>query len=184
VGRIAQVPPRHAALKFEGRAYYDYARSGVDIPRPAREIEIAAIELVDWSAPDAIVRVDCGKGTYVRVLAEDVAAALGTVAHLAALRRTAVGSFRVERACTLEQLEALDAAARDARLLSADASLADMPRLDVEPDVARALREGRMPRVRARAAGRFRAYADDAFVGVVESDAVALRAVRLARVDE
>ncbi|MGZ9028907.1 MAG: tRNA pseudouridine(55) synthase TruB, partial [Telluria sp.] len=53
VGTISQVPPRYAALKYEGRAYYDYARAGVDIPRAAREIEIDALELLDWSAPDA-----------------------------------------------------------------------------------------------------------------------------------
>jgi len=183
VGTIAQVPPRHAALKYRGRAYYDYARAGVEIPRAAREVEIVALELVGWSPPDAIVRVACGKGMYVRVLAEDVAAALGTCAHLAALRRTAAGPFDIERSHALAELEAMDIAARDACLLAPDAPLADLPRLDVDADVARALRQGRTPRS-TRAAGRFRAYSAGGFVGVVESDAQTLRAVRLARTDE
>ncbi len=94
-GRILQVPPRHAALKLGGRAYYDYARAGVEIPRVAREVDIGALELVDWSPPQATLRVECGKGTYIRVLAEDLGVALGSCAHLAG-----AAPDRVRRVCT------------------------------------------------------------------------------------
>lgn len=183
VGTIAQVPPRHAALKYRGRAYYDYARKGVDIPREARDVDIESLELLDWSAPDATVRVVCGKGTYVRVLAEDLGKALASCAHLTALRRTRVGPFDVAHSHTLADLEAMDEATREACLLAPDAAIAYLPRLDLDADAASALREGRMPRT-THDAGRFRAYAGDGFVGVVDSDAQSLRAVRLARTDE
>src|SRR4029453_12101780 len=96
VGRIRQIPPSYAALKHEGRAYYSYARAGVEIPRAPREVDIGAIELLAFAWPTATLRVECGKGTYIRVLAEDMAAAVGSCAHLVALRRTASGAFRLE----------------------------------------------------------------------------------------
>ena len=87
-------------------------------------VEIHALELVDWTPPDAVLASRCSKGTYIRVLAEDIGAALGCGAHLAALRRTATGGFGSSDAVTLEALEAMTDAARDALLLPADALLA------------------------------------------------------------
>src|SRR5438067_11267681 len=88
VGRIAQVPPRYSALKRDGRNYYEYAREGVEIVRTAREVEVRDIVLTSWRAPEVELRVHCGKGTYIRALAEDIGEALGCGAHLAALSRT------------------------------------------------------------------------------------------------
>ena len=88
-GPIAQTPPRHAALKFQGRSYHQYARAGIEIPRKPREVTVHAIELREWTPPDALIDLVCSKGTYVSVLAEDLGAVLGCGAHLAALRRTA-----------------------------------------------------------------------------------------------
>jgi len=103
-GRQRQVPPMYSALKRDGVPLYKLARRGIEVDRAAREIEIARLDLV-LSAADAIdFDVACSKGTYVRVLAADLAAALGTVAHLEALRRTRVGAFRLEDATTLAAL--------------------------------------------------------------------------------
>ena len=79
--------PAFAALKFHGRHYYEYARAGIDIPRKARAVEIHELTLLAWNAPEAVLDIACSKGTYVRVLAEDIGAALGGGAHLASLRR-------------------------------------------------------------------------------------------------
>jgi tRNA pseudouridine55 synthase len=182
-GRIHQVPPRHAALKLGGRAYYDYARAGIEIPRAAREVDIGALALVDWSPPQATLRVECGKGTYIRVLAEDLGAALGSCAHLAALRRTASGAFALAEAVTLDTLETLDAAARDALLRPVDAPLAAMPRLELTDAEARALSQGRAVVVGTRAASRYRAYRGDRFIGVVAVDNELMRPLRMARPD-
>ena len=185
VGTIEQVPPAYAALKFQGRAYYDYARKGIEISRRARSVDILAIELVEWSAPRAVLRVACGKGTYIRVLAEDVANALGTCGHLAALRRTATAPFTLDRAVTLAALEAMDLVERDARLLPPDAPLSLMARLDVDLPTERALREGRIGRSPPEASGRYRCYGPhDRFLGLVEATGATLRSVRLARTDD
>jgi tRNA pseudouridine55 synthase len=181
VGARAQVPPRHSALKHEGRAHYEYAREGIDVPREARVIEILALRLVALDAPLAVVDVACSKGTYVRVLAEDIGAALGTRAHLAALRRTGTGGFDVRDAATLDVIEALEPAARDRLLLPVDAPLAALPRVNLDEATAYALRMGRRPSSGAPE-GRYRAYAaDGAFVGLVEAAEGALRSIRLLR---
>ncbi len=132
-----------------------------------------------------MLRVACSKGTYVRVLAEDIGRALGSCAHLVALRRVATGPFALAAAVTLDALETMTPEARDARLLPPDSLVAAMPRQDVSDDVARSLRQGR----RAEAAdpdahGRFRCYGPNSeFLGIVECSAGALRAVRLLRTD-
>jgi tRNA pseudouridine55 synthase len=184
IGRVMQLPPRHAALKFEGRSYYEYARQGVEIPRVPRAIDIHAIDVADWTPPVAVLRVACGKGTYIRVLAEDLAAALGSCAHLAALRRVATGTFALDGAVTLERLEAMDAAERDALLLPADAPLAAVARLDVDATTARSLAEGRTASGPPGATGQYRCYGPGGrFLGLVECAGGALRALRLSRTD-
>jgi tRNA pseudouridine55 synthase len=184
IGRVMQRPPAHAALKFEGRSYYEYARRGIEIPRAPRAIEIYAIDVVDWSPPEAVLHVACGKGTYIRVLAEDLAAAAGGCAHLAALRRVATGPFALDGAVTLERLEAMDTAARDALLLPADAPLAAVARLDVDAPTAQALVDGRIGSVPREAPGRYRCYGPGGrFLGLVECSGGVLRALRLSRTD-
>jgi len=184
VGPIVQIPPAYAALKLRGRPYYEYARAGIDIPRAPRTVEIAAIELIEWSPPRATLRVACGKGTYIRVLAEDIAAALGSCAHLAALRRTVSGPFALTGAVTLSALEAMDTAARDALLLPPDAPLSLVARLDVDAPTALALTQGRTPAAPVEAHGTFRCYGPvGRFVGLVEATGASLRPLRLARTD-
>lgn len=183
LGRIAQVPPRHAALKYQGRNYYEYARAGIEIPRAAREVEIDVIDIVEWLPPVAVLRVACGKGTYIRVLAEDLGAAVGSCAHLAALRRTATGPFTLDSAITLEALEAMHASRRDMLLLPVDAPLAGLPRLDVDPAAATALRQGRVAAAPCAPPGRYRCYESAGFVGMVDVDAGTARVARLARTD-
>jgi tRNA pseudouridine55 synthase len=184
VGRIRQVPPAYSALKFQGRAHYDYARKGIDVPRAARSVEISAIEVFEWSAPQAVIRVACSKGTYMRALAEDIAHALGTCAHLAALRRTVTGPFTIEGAVTLDALQAMAMDERDARLLPPDAPLSPLARLDVDLATEQALRAGRAGRSPPAASGRYRCYGPRGrFVGLVEASGDALRPVRLSRTD-
>jgi len=185
VGPIVQTPPAFAALKFRGRHYYEYARAGVDIPRAPRAIEIGAIELIEWSPPLAVLRVACGKGTYIRVLAEDIAGTLRSCAHLAALRRTVSGPFALDAAVTLETLEAMGGAARDARLLPCDAPLAGVARLDVDASTVQALVAGRMGCSPPGASGKYRCYGPQGrFLGLVEATGGVLRSLRLARTDE
>ncbi|HXX84723.1 MAG TPA: tRNA pseudouridine(55) synthase TruB [Casimicrobiaceae bacterium] len=169
VGTIAQRPPRHAALKYRGRNYYEYARAGVEIPRAERNVVVSELALEHWSPPDFVIWVRCGKGTYVRVLAEDIGEALGCGAHLAALRRAATGGFDLRAAATLETLATLSEAERDLRLLATDALVAALPRIDLTADEAARLRQGQAVARAGVPEGIYRVYATDVFAGVAHS---------------
>ena len=93
VGEIKQVPPMYSALKYEGKPLYEYARAGIVIERPARSVFIHQLEILNWQSPLLTFDVHCSKGTYIRTLAEDIAIALGSCAHLVELRRTFVEPF-------------------------------------------------------------------------------------------
>ncbi|MBA3944689.1 MAG: tRNA pseudouridine(55) synthase TruB [Herpetosiphonaceae bacterium] len=142
IGVIAQVPPAYSAIQVAGQRMYDLARQGQEIELPPRTVEIDRIALLDWSSPDVSVLVTCGKGTYIRALARDVGAALGCGAHLARLRRTAVGPLAVEQAITLDALRA-DPNLLSARMLSPAAAVADWPRAVVDEPTRQAIRHGR-----------------------------------------
>ncbi len=179
VGRIAQVPPRHSALKRDGRKYYEYAREGLEIVRTAREVEVRDIELTSWRAPEVELRVHCGKGTYIRALAEDIGEALGCGAHLAALSRTGAGEFALADAITLDALAELSDAERDAALLPVDALVARLDRLDFDDAEATRLVQGR-PVARAGVPdGMVRVYAAGAFGGVADVHEGVVQARRL-----
>lgn len=111
-GAIRQVPPMHSALKKDGKALYEYARAGVEVERPARDVTIHALKLTldqdEQGHPAIKMVVTCSKGTYIRTLGEDVGEALGCGAHLRFLRRVDTGGLGVARCVTLEALIAMD----------------------------------------------------------------------------
>lgn len=179
VGRIAQVPPMHAALKFQGRAYYEYARAGEDVPRVPRDVEIRSLRLVAWHAPEAIVDVACSKGTYVRVLAEDIGRALGCGAHLAALRRTATGGFDVADALSLERLERMSEAERLSALRPAAALVSGLPALALEAADAHRFRQGQPVGAPGRPDGECAVFAGARLLGVAAVEAGVARPRRV-----
>jgi tRNA pseudouridine55 synthase len=182
IGALRQTPPAYSALKFQGRNYYEYARAGIEIPRPARDVRIELFALTEWSCPDATFDIVCGKGTYVRGLAADLGAALRCGAHLIALRRIASGGFAVADALSLDVLEASPPETRDARLLPVDCLLAELPRIDVDGDAAARLADGRSIAAPELPADRFRAY-DRAgrLLGVLRRAGAELAPERMAR---
>jgi tRNA pseudouridine55 synthase len=143
-GRILQIPPAYSAIKVDGQRAYDLARAEGAPELAARAIEILSFRLADMPDPDhAIFEVTSGKGAYMRSLARDLARRLGTVGHVAALRRTAVGPFREEQAISLERLQALghSAAAFEA-LHPIETVLDDIPALALSGEEADRLRQG------------------------------------------
>ncbi|TCJ18194.1 tRNA pseudouridine(55) synthase TruB [Parasulfuritortus cantonensis] len=172
IGAIDQVPPMHSAIKRDGRPLYELARKGVEVERQARRVKVYGIELLGLAGDRLTVRVDCGKGVYVRTLAEDIGAALGCGAHLAALRREQVGPFAIEDAVSLAELEAMAADARDAELLPPDCLIEDLARLDLDVESAWQIRHGQaIWRAGLRVGDLLRLY-DPAgrFLGVAEVD--------------
>jgi tRNA pseudouridine55 synthase len=167
-GPQMQTPPAHSALKFEGRAYYDYARAGIDIPRAPRAVTIHALRLLQWQAPDAIIEVECSKGTYVRVLASDIGDALGCGAHLAGLRRTASGGFDVRDAVNFDALEGTDDAGRLRCLAPVDVLVRHLPALFLAGEVATRYRHGGAVPADALADGLVAAYEADRLLGVAQ----------------
>ena len=121
MGAQQQMPPMYSALKKDGKKLYEYARAGIEIERPLRDIHIKALSLDLINEQQIQLTVTCTKGTYVRVLGEDIAKSIGTLGHLIALRRIQVGDFTLNNAITLEQLEQQETSARLAQLLPIDA---------------------------------------------------------------
>ena len=135
-GEIDQVPPMHSALKRDGKPLYEYARAGVTLEREARRVTIHELELIEYRAPYLSLRVRCSKGTYVRVLGEDIGAALGCGAHLQALRRTKVGMLTLDGAVTLEALAETPEADRTKSLAPVDALLSTFPQIVLPAELA------------------------------------------------
>jgi tRNA pseudouridine55 synthase len=173
-GAREQRPPMYSALKHGGRPLYELARRGEVVERATRPVVIRRLEALAWRHDELEFEVHCSKGTYVRVLGEEIAAALGTVGHLVALRRLQVEPFDPASMVSLDDIErwAADAAAPACPpwLLPADAAFDGLPRLDLDPARARALRQGRtVPAPGRPEPGPLRAYgADGTFLGLVE----------------
>ncbi len=180
-----QVPPMHSALKQDGKPLYEYARAGITRERAARAIVIHELQLLDWRPPDLEFDVRCTKGAYIRVLAEDLAAQLKTIGHLAALRRIGVAPFEAERLFSFEALESLSMMQRHEALLPVDAALCAWRRLDLPEGGVGAFRQGQTVNIAAElpgtAPGTVRIYAAGlGFLGLGEIEAAGLlRPLRL-----
>lgn len=143
LGEFLQMPPMYSALKHEGKALYRYARAGLTVERNPRSVRIHRLHLERLQGHEISIAVTCSKGTYIRVLAEDIGRALGCGACLSGLRRTAIGSITVAEACTLDELRELGTAERTNRLRSVDTLVASLPRLDLDAEQARMVQNGR-----------------------------------------
>ena len=139
-GPILQVPPMYSALKRDGKAYYEYAREGITLEREARPVTILDLKFLDYTAPFLKLSVTCSKGTYIRVLGEDIGNALGCGAHLNALRRTQVGALTMDGMVTLEDI---GAHAKPTELLApVDALLSTFPAVMLPEELAKRFLHG------------------------------------------
>jgi tRNA pseudouridine55 synthase len=171
VGAIEQVPPMYSALKHRGRRLYTLARRGEQVARAPRAITIHSLELEEIEWPTMRFRVECSKGTYVRSLVTDLALALGTLGHVTALRRLAVGPYSEREMIGIDRLETLagEGLARlDRVLLPADTALTGWPTVALNAEQARRLGNGqRIPADAGWPAGRVRLYGpEQVFLGV------------------
>lgn len=170
-GDILQVPPMYSALKRDGKPLYEYAREGITLEREARPVTIHLLEFVSFEAPFLTLNVRCSKGTYIRVLGEDIGNALGCGAHLKALRRTHVGHLILENTVTLDQLMEMSEEQRHALLAPVDALLSSFPEVILNPELSKRFLQGQRISLAKEAVahpselGRVRVYRLDAELG-------------------
>lgn len=170
-GKIEQVPPMYSAVKQNGVPLYKLAHQGIEVQRDARTVIIHSLDLLGFEDDTVELDVHCSKGTYVRVLADEIGELLGCGAHVSALRRTGVASFDARRMVTLERLEALAGEGvehLDALLVSMEDALGQWPDVRLSQEVAYFLRQGQPVFVpHAPSDGLVRIYTrEDRFLGV------------------
>ena len=184
LGEQMQTPPMYSALKRDGVPLYRLAREGIEVERQARAIRIDEIAVVQVALPDLVIRVACSKGTYIRVLAEDIGEALGSGAHLTALRRERVGGLSIADALSLDSLAALDDAARLNVLRPVDFLLQELPSVEIDQGALQRFGNGNPIAVELGEGDRFRVYSEGRLIGVGRRDeAGKLQPQRLLRRD-
>lgn len=164
-GQIMQVPPMYSALKVQGKKLYEYARQGQEIVREPRPIEIFRLQLVTYDPPYFTLDIECSKGTYIRTLLEDIAAAADTCACMTFLLRTGVGRYPLTEAFTLEEI----AAAPEKVLLPPETAVAHFPLLAVNPLQAYRITGGVRTTIKGTAEGTYRLYCGSEFLGLVQA---------------
>jgi tRNA pseudouridine55 synthase len=179
-GEISQLPPMHSALKHQGKPLYEYIRKGEMVERETRQVFIRELRLERWEGTELDIDVLCSKGTYIRTLGEDIGEALGCGGHLIALRRTGIGEFGLDKAHTLQELEAVDGAGRDALLLPVDSLVSGFPVLTLDAVQAGRLAQGQRLAMRDQHPdGKRRLYAEGDFIGLGELVCGRLSPIRL-----
>lgn len=160
-GELEQIPPMYSAVKIGGKKLYELARKGESIERKPRHITIFGLEITGRSDNDYILDVVCSKGTYIRTLCHDIGAALGCGGCMSSLRRTKSGVFSVDNAYTIAEIqEAADMGEIDKLLLPADTLFFGYPKLSVDADSEKKLKNGCIINT-SSPDGRFRVYSED-----------------------
>lgn len=190
VGDVTQTPPKFSAIKIDGQRAYDLARAGEDVEMKSRQVYIESLELLEAADDSARLLMVCGKGTYVRSLARDLAIQLGTFGYVSALRRVAVGSFSTDDAISLAKLEELEhIAARSEALQPVQVVLDDIPALVIKQNEIPALRNGQALSLISRSDfqriedldhdGEALAVFEDQAIAIVEIDGPHVKPVRV-----
>jgi tRNA pseudouridine55 synthase len=171
-GTSQQVPPMYSAIKRDGQPLYKLARAGVEVERAPREIEIFDLAVLGHDEAHLELEASCSKGTYIRTLAEDLAKALGTCGHVAALRRLHVEPFGSEPMVSLEALTELAQRGESPALLAPDRGVLHLPAVHLSMAAASRVTHGQSVNVATEtAAGRVRLYdGNGQFFGIGESD--------------
>lgn len=179
-GSIEQVPPMYSALKIDGERAYDLARAGVEVEMKSRAVTVYDLSVLDFDAEEgATLLAHVSKGTYIRSLARDIAQALGTCGTVTLLRRTKAGPFDLSHTISLDKLNEFGKGAPlEQILLPLEAGLDDIPALDLDPEQARAVRQGRVLTGMPQEDGLYCAYEGTVPVALVQLTDREVRVVR------
>ena len=180
IGKISQMPPKFSAIKVSGQRAYALARANKEVTLQPRLVRIEQLILRNYDLETATFDVICGKGTYIRSLARDLALSLGTVGHVSELRRTMVGPFTENAAISLDKVESLVHSARLAvQILSVEAPLADIPALELNEMDAERLRFGQAIPVSGADVKTVRARSDERLVALAKIESGKLQPLRV-----
>ena len=176
IGPQLQLPPMYSAIKINGKKLYQLARQGVEVERTARPIEVYKLELLHYTETSFTVRVACSKGTYIRVLGEDLATALGTCGTMSFLLRTQVGAYTIDKAFTLQEIAANPDGCAAEPLTAVDA----LPKLRVNARQAARITNGVRTTLAGTADGRYVLLGPaDEFLGIVRCEQERLQAEKI-----
>lgn len=176
IGPQLQLPPMYSAIKINGKKLYQLARQGVEVERTARPIEVYKLELLHYTETSFTVRVACSKGTYIRVLGEDLATALGTCGTMSFLLRTQVGAYTIDKAFTLQEIAADPEGCAAEPLTAVDA----LPKLRVNARQAARITNGVRTTLAGTADGRYVLLGPaDEFLGIVCCEQERLQAEKI-----
>lgn len=172
VGKYMQVPPMYSAIKIGGKKLYELARQGISVEREARELFVSSVD-IDGDGDTYKMRVACSKGTYIRTLCEDIGAKLGCGAAMSALTRESSGGFSLDRAYSLEALEAMSAEERNGLLIPSEELFSELPKLVLSDFYARLCVNGceiyeKKIGAELPAGARVRLYSQSGFMGIGE----------------
>ena len=171
LGAQQQIPPMHSALKRDGVPLYKLARQGIEVAREPRDIVVHQLLAGSLIGDELVIDTAVSKGTYIRVLAEDIGEKLGCGAHLTALRRTGSGGFSLDQTISFEQLDSLTLEQRDLKLLPADSLAAALPAISLSAGDSKSLQNGQSPEIAPSGlvSGEHRVYGPDGeFLGVAD----------------
>lgn len=168
-GEIVQIPPMYSALKVDGKKLYDLARSGIEIERKKRKVNIYDIEILDFAFPQARILVKCSKGTYIRTLVDDIGEELETLAFVKELRRIRVGEFDVDKAIKSSEILEIDKEELLARLENMDIALNKYPSIDLAGNLFDKLINGMIIKINKPLANELRVYVAGEFIGLGKS---------------
>ncbi|WP_017446287.1 tRNA pseudouridine(55) synthase TruB [Gayadomonas joobiniege] len=168
VGRQKQMPSIFSALKYQGKPLYYYARKGIEVPRPVRDIQVYSIEIDTLELPDVSFTIRVSKGTYIRTIVDDLGEMLGCGAHVHRLRRSQVAGFEDMPMYPIEAIESLSMAEKEVLLLPIDAGLSHINKCLLSPEQATKFRQGQRIRVMDTASGLYRIYSEQQLLGIAE----------------
>ena len=168
-GKITQKPPIYSAIKVKGKKLYEYARAGIEVEIPEREVEIFETEVLNNKPGEVCFRVKCSSGTYIRSLIQSMGRDLSSYAAMSDLRRTKVGVFNVEDAISLDDLEKLSREEIEARLISIEEALSNMKKFTVPDYFYDRMKNGlqfRMKKTDFNIGEEVRIYCKGEFIGI------------------
>lgn len=176
LGKQLQLPPMYSAIKINGKKLYQLARQGVEVERTARPIEVYKLELLHYTDKSFTVRVTCSKGTYIRVLGEDLATALGTCGTMSFLLRTQVGAYTIDKSYTLQEITIDPEGCAAAPLTAVDG----LPKLSVNARQAARITNGVRTTLTGTADGRYALLGPEGeFLGIVRCEDERLQAEKI-----